>query len=260
MPVAAVARQPRRLNAEDGPDCPSHSAAQQAFKTGTVRSRSRDSEILIDDIDVLPTQCAGTIDQGILAPLAFQIVPHLIGRGLADVDTGPPGQVVSGDLVHRRPPPCGSSWPAPASTAPELGGVALARPAGDGRRERRGGSSKSCCWRFARDCGIVVLLVHIVHKRGQTGLGDAMQFEQHPNRQARSGDDPCAGGLGTSHPGRHRQRPAIVQSHDIVDLVVKLVLPDHGQALRAQRMKAVVNGNFSRALLMGSMSFSCSRR
>ena len=102
--------------------------------------------------------------------------------------------------------------------------------------------------------------MHIVHKRGQTGLGDAKQLEKHPNRQARSGDDPCAGGLGASHPGGYRQRPSIVQPHDIVNLVVKLVLPDHGQALRAQRMKVVVNGNLGRALLMGSMSFSCSRR
>jgi hypothetical protein len=78
---------------------------------------------------------------------------------------------------------------------------------------------------------MVILLVHIVHVRGQASRGDAVQFEQHPNRQARGGDDPRAGGFGASHPGRHRQRLAISQSHDIVDLVLKVVLPDHWQAV-----------------------------
>jgi hypothetical protein len=48
--------------------------------------------------------------------------------------------------------------------------------------------------------------------------------------------------------------------HDIVDLVVKVVQPDHWEVLCTQRMVAVVDRNFSRALLMGSMSFTCSRR
>jgi hypothetical protein len=79
MPVAAVARQARRFNAEDTADLSIAQRAQQALKTWAACSRSRDSEIVIDDINVLPTQRAGTIDKGILAPLAFQIVPHLIG-------------------------------------------------------------------------------------------------------------------------------------------------------------------------------------
>jgi hypothetical protein len=74
---------------------------------------------------------------------------------------------------------------------------------------------------------MVILLVHIVHVRGQTGLGDAAQVKQHPKRKARGGDDSRAGGLGVSHPGRYRQWPAIGQSHDIVDLIAKLILPDH---------------------------------
>src|ERR1019366_7016495 len=76
------------------------------------------------------------IDKGVLAPLAFKIVLHLIRRRLTDVHTSPPGQVVSGDLVHRRPPR-GSSWPVPASTAPAPGVAALAPPVGVVRRERR---------------------------------------------------------------------------------------------------------------------------
>jgi hypothetical protein len=78
---------------------------------------------------------------------------------------------------------------------------------------------------------MIILLVHIVHVRGQAGLRDAAQFQQHPNRQARGGDDSRAGSLGASHPGRHRQRPAIGQPHDIEDLVVKVVLSDNWQAV-----------------------------
>src|ERR1017187_5523463 len=136
MPVPAIARQPRRFNAEDGADLPIAQFAQQTFKAGAVCPGSRDPEIVIDHIDVLPAQRTCTIDKGILAPLAFQIVLHLIRRGLTDVHTSPPGQMISGDLVHRRPPR-GSSWPAPASNAPGPGVAALARPVEVVRRERR---------------------------------------------------------------------------------------------------------------------------
>ena len=45
--------------------------------------------------------------------------------------------------------------------------------------------------------------------------------------------------------------------NDIVSLVVNVVQPDHWQGLCTERMVAVVDRDFSRALLMGSMSFSC---
>ena len=105
----------------------------------------------------------------------------------------------------------------------------------------------------------MILLVHIVRTREEAGHGNAAQFEQHANRQARSGDYLRVRGLGTSHPGRHGQRRAIGATHDIVDLVVKVVHPDHWEALCTQRMVAVVDRDLSRALLMGSMSFSCSK-
>src|SRR5260370_31286991 len=75
------------------------------------------------------------IDKAILAPLAFKIVLHLTGCGLTDVHTGPPGQMISGDLVHGRPSR-GSSWPVPAATAPVPGVAALARPVRVVRRAR----------------------------------------------------------------------------------------------------------------------------
>jgi hypothetical protein len=78
---------------------------------------------------------------------------------------------------------------------------------------------------------MVILLVHIVHVRGQAGLGHATQFQQHPNRQTRGGDDSRAGSLRASHPARYRQRPAIGPPHDKVNLIVEVVLPDHRQAM-----------------------------
>jgi hypothetical protein len=39
---------------------------------------------------------------------------------------------------------------------------------------------------------------------------------------------------------------------------MKLVEPDHRQAMGTQGMELVVDRNFSRSLLMGSMSVSCS--
>src|SRR5260370_28331559 len=61
MPVPAIARQPRRLNAEHGADLPIAQRAQQTFKARAVCSASRDSEIVIDYVDSLPTQRARTI-------------------------------------------------------------------------------------------------------------------------------------------------------------------------------------------------------
>src|ERR1039457_4731732 len=104
MPVPAIARQPRRLNAEDSAHLPIAERAQQAFKTGAVCSRSGNPQIVVDHIDVSPAQRACTIDKGILAPLAFKIVLHLTRCGLTDVHTSPPAQMISGDFVHGRPP------------------------------------------------------------------------------------------------------------------------------------------------------------
>lgn len=78
---------------------------------------------------------------------------------------------------------------------------------------------------------MVILLVHIVHAGEQTGLGDTAQLKEHPNRQARGGDDSHPGSLRVSHPGRHRQRLAIGEPYYVLDFVVKIVLPDDGQAL-----------------------------
>jgi hypothetical protein len=107
----------------------------------------------------------------------------------------------------------------------------------------------------------VILLGHIVHTRGgEASHGDAAQLVQHANRQTRSGNYLRVCSLAARHPDRYRQRSAVGAPHDIVGFVVEFVQPDHRQAVRAQRVEAVVDCNFSSTLLMGSMSFSCSRR
>lgn len=108
MPVPAIARQSRCLNAEDRADLPVAQFAQEALKTGTRCTGARDSEIVVDHLNVLPAQRTRMIDEGVLPPLAFQVVLYLPRCGLADIHASSPRQVLSVDLIHRRPP-CGLS-------------------------------------------------------------------------------------------------------------------------------------------------------
>src|SRR6266576_686372 len=126
VPLPTIARQPRRLNAEYGAHLSLAQRVQQAFEARAACSVSRNSEIVINHIDILPAQRARTLHQTILAAFTFQVVFHLIGSGLTDVHTGSPGQMIRSDPIHRRPPR-GSTWLAPASTAPIPGAAALAR-------------------------------------------------------------------------------------------------------------------------------------
>ena len=104
----------------------------------------------------------------------------------------------------------------------------------------------------------MILLGHIVHTRGEASHTDTAQLDQHAKRQARNRDHLRVRSLGTCHPDRHRQRPAVGAPYDIIGLVMKLVEPDHRQAMGTQGMEAIVDRDISNALLMGSMSFSCS--
>ena len=75
----------------------------------------------------------------------------------------------------------------------------------------------------------------------------------------RIGNNPRVRGLRTGHPSRYSQRLAIGTPQDIVDLFVGVVHPHYWQTVCAQGMESVIDRDFSWALLMGSMSFSCSR-
>ena len=74
MPVPAVAEPAAMPQSEHCADLPIAQRAQQALKAGAACSGSRNPEIIIDYINLLPAERACTIDQAILAPLAFSIV------------------------------------------------------------------------------------------------------------------------------------------------------------------------------------------
>src|SRR5215831_13788884 len=129
VPLPPIACQSRCLHTKDSTHLPTAYRAQQAFKTGTRNSLSRDSEVFINHFDILPTQRTRTIHETILEPFAFLVVFHLIRRGLTDVHVGPPHQMVCGDFIARIIHCCrprGFSWPAPASTVSAPDVVALA--------------------------------------------------------------------------------------------------------------------------------------
>ena len=91
------------------------------------------------------------------------------------------------------------------------------------------------------------------------GHNGTTQFEKNINRQMCSRNNVRLGGLRTRHPGWHRQRPPIRPSHHIVDLIVTVVDSHHWKALGAQRVKGVVDRYLGEQMLMGSMSFRCSK-
>src|SRR5215813_8977112 len=87
----------------------------------------RRPQILIDHIDLCPSQLAGTLNQSVLQPLAFQIVLDLTGRRLANIHASSLGQLISAYFVHR-PPPRPLPSPALLSTASVRGLLAVLPP------------------------------------------------------------------------------------------------------------------------------------
>jgi hypothetical protein len=87
VPVAAVAREPRRIKAQDRADLPGAKCRDQ-----TVKARALDGaaccapKIVVDDLDVREAAPARDIGQLVLAPLAFLVRLYLLRRGLANID------------------------------------------------------------------------------------------------------------------------------------------------------------------------------
>src|SRR3989442_11286880 len=78
----------------------------QRFKRVTLlHARGRLAEIAIEDLNALgvPPQALGTLDQGPLRELTVEMLPHLLGAGLANVDHGFAFQVERRDfyLIER---------------------------------------------------------------------------------------------------------------------------------------------------------------
>src|SRR5215831_9781958 len=104
-----------------------------------MNATRRTPQILIDDIDLCPSQLPGTINQCVLQPLAFQIVLDLTRRRLANIHASPLGQLISAYFVHRSPP---SPSQALSSTASVRGLLAVLPPSEVAVRGR------NCCPRI----------------------------------------------------------------------------------------------------------------
>ena len=108
MPVAPVARQPRRLDAEHGADSTGAEFGNQALEAGPRgEPGARAAEIVVDHGDRHEAGGTGGVRESILSLLAFEIAEHLRHRRLPDVNDGATCQMISGDLgAHRWPPRC----------------------------------------------------------------------------------------------------------------------------------------------------------
>src|SRR4051812_5531528 len=115
MPVAPVAREPRRIEAQDGPDLSGAEPGDQAVETRPrFRSARRPPEIVIYDLDVDKAVAACDVDQIILAPLAFQVGHDLGLRRLAYIDDRLTLKHRRRKIsaCHRQAPLCGCRRPA----------------------------------------------------------------------------------------------------------------------------------------------------
>src|SRR6516165_2902143 len=77
---------------------------QEPLEPGSSRAGARSAKVIIDDLHIAPAQLASPVGEGILAPLALQVVRDLVGCRLANVDDGVAAKVLSADLAHRAPP------------------------------------------------------------------------------------------------------------------------------------------------------------
>src|SRR5262249_34691092 len=120
-----------------------HSAhlAQTHFRHHPLKARANDharrgpTEVLVHDVDLLPTQLMQSLLHRILQPLALQVVVDLVGRRLTHVQDRLSSQMLRFHLVtHRAPPGPGRLPPSDrlraAATGPATRSSSLACPAG----------------------------------------------------------------------------------------------------------------------------------
>jgi len=87
MPVAAVAREPRGVEAQHGTDLSGAQPGDEPFEAGSRRRAARGTaKVLVDHFDLAETPLPGDIDQLVLSPSAFEIGLDLRLGGLANVD------------------------------------------------------------------------------------------------------------------------------------------------------------------------------
>src|SRR5690349_14350897 len=111
MPVAAVARQARCLNGQDGAHPTLANRRQQPFEAWLSDPAARASKHAINGKNIVPPELVSPFNQTILTPPALAIVRHLVGRRLPNIDDRASRQMLSRDPRHRRPPATVSSHP-----------------------------------------------------------------------------------------------------------------------------------------------------
>jgi hypothetical protein len=89
VPIAAIAGEPRGIEAKDGTGVASTKPSNQPIKARSCNgSAGRSAHIVVDDFDVHEAVLTSNLDKIILAPLAFQVDHDLGLRRLAHVDHG----------------------------------------------------------------------------------------------------------------------------------------------------------------------------
>src|ERR1700692_809135 len=106
MPIAAIAGEAGGLDAEHRPDRAGADGGDQLLEAWTLHyTGARPAQVFIDHLDRCETCRMGLVRKAILPPLALGVAKNLRHGGLAHVDHGATGQVLSGNLTaHRRPP------------------------------------------------------------------------------------------------------------------------------------------------------------
>src|SRR6516225_9719556 len=107
MPIAAIARKSRSLQAINGADCARANLSDELLETGPVhKSGPRAPQIVIYSLDRRKPCCSRCFDQCILTTLALGVFHHLRNRRLAHVNDSAAIQVLRRDLrVHLCFPP-----------------------------------------------------------------------------------------------------------------------------------------------------------
>ena len=78
MPIASIARQTRSLNRQDGTDATLADGRQQLLEARSGDPAAGTTKIVVDYLNVTPTELAPTLDEAVLTSLALKIVCNLI--------------------------------------------------------------------------------------------------------------------------------------------------------------------------------------
>jgi hypothetical protein len=82
VPIASVARETRSLNGQDGADATLADGRQQLLEARSGDPTAGATKIVVNYLNVAPTELVPALDEAVLTPLALEIVCNLIGRGL----------------------------------------------------------------------------------------------------------------------------------------------------------------------------------